>query len=163
MIDSTINNIGYNSMRIYAPTTWESDFEMAFRRLAPQLSETASVINEDEFDKLIASGSHVIVARDEHHGILGAAAVIAVNSIFGRRCRIEDVIVDISSRGNGIGANMIMYAIELAKSMQSKHIDLTSSPSREIANRLYRSIGFELRDTNIYRLELEKEDVSKND
>ena len=33
----------------------------------------------------------------------------------------------------------------------AKTIDLTSRPSREAANKLYQKLGFEQRETNIYR------------
>jgi ribosomal protein S18 acetylase RimI-like enzyme len=33
-------------------------------------------------------------------------------------------------------------------------VDLTSRPSREAANRLYQRIGFERRETNVYRYNL---------
>ena len=35
--------------------------------------------------------------------------------------------------------------------MGAKSTNLTSRPEREAANRLYRSLGFEQRDTNVYR------------
>ena len=38
---------------------------------------------------------------------------------------------------------------------RAKDVSLTSRPSREAANRLYQRIGFEPRDTNVYRFELE--------
>ena len=33
-------------------------------------------------------------------------------------------------------------------------LDLTSSPTRSVANRLYQRLGFDLRGTNVYRLVL---------
>ena len=33
----------------------------------------------------------------------------------------------------------------------ARSVDLTSRPSREAANRLYRRLGFEPRETNVYR------------
>ena len=42
-------------------------------------------------------------------------------------------------------------AIEHAFSLGAITVDLTSRPSREAANRLYQRIGFEARETNVYR------------
>lgn len=42
----------------------------------------------------------------------------------------------------------------LAGEPSAKTVDLTSRPSREAANRLYRKTGFELRETNVYRIAL---------
>jgi ribosomal protein S18 acetylase RimI-like enzyme len=37
-------------------------------------------------------------------------------------------------------------------------VDLTSRPSREAANRLYQRLGFQLRETNVYRYDLRTAD-----
>jgi ribosomal protein S18 acetylase RimI-like enzyme len=42
----------------------------------------------------------------------------------------------------------------LARELGLGFVDLTSRPSREVANGLYRSLGFQLRDTNCYRHDL---------
>jgi ribosomal protein S18 acetylase RimI-like enzyme len=44
----------------------------------------------------------------------------------------------------------------VAKEAGAKTVDLTSRPSREAANRLYQRVGFERRDTNVYRYRLER-------
>jgi ribosomal protein S18 acetylase RimI-like enzyme len=49
---------------------------------------------------------------------------------------------------------MNRHALELARSLGAKTVDLTSRPSREAANRLYQRIGFEPRETNVYRYTL---------
>jgi len=36
----------------------------------------------------------------------------------------------------------------------AKTVDLTSRPSREAANRLYLKLGFQHRETNVYRFDL---------
>ena len=48
---------------------------------------------------------------------------------------------------------------EHAASRDVRKIDLTSWPSREAANRLYRRLGFE-RQTNVYRLTLPTKDAA---
>jgi ribosomal protein S18 acetylase RimI-like enzyme len=60
-------------------------------------------------------------------------------------------VVDETARGKGVGAALNTEAISLAHEMGAKSIDLTSRPSREAANRLYQRLGFEQRDTNVYR------------
>ena len=61
------------------------------------------------------------------------------------------VVVDDAARGRGVGEALNRHAIALAGSLGATTIDLTSRPSREAANRLYRRIGFEPRETNVYR------------
>ena len=73
----------------------------------------------------------------------------------GIRAWIEDVVVDSSVRGKGIGKKLNLAALELAKQAGAKTVDLTSRPARQEANQLYRSIGFVERETNVYRFSFE--------
>ena len=54
-------------------------------------------------------------------------------------------------RGRGVGEALSLHAVERARALDAKTVDLTSRPSREAANRLYQRIGFVQRDTNVYR------------
>jgi ribosomal protein S18 acetylase RimI-like enzyme len=44
--------------------------------------------------------------------------------------------------------------LDLAARKGLRFVDLTSRPSRDAANHLYRSLGFRLRETNCYRYDL---------
>ena len=46
-----------------------------------------------------------------------------------------------------------MAAIAEATRRGAKTVDLTSRPSREAANKLYKRLGFVERDTNVYRFD----------
>jgi ribosomal protein S18 acetylase RimI-like enzyme len=52
-----------------------------------------------------------------------------------------------------VGAELNRAAIRLARELGARTVDLTSRPSREAANRLYRRLGFVERDSNVYRFE----------
>jgi ribosomal protein S18 acetylase RimI-like enzyme len=71
------------------------------------------------------------------------------------RAWIEDVVVDGEARGRGVGEALNRDALDRARALGAKTVDLTSRPSREAANRLYQRIGFIARDTNVYRFSLE--------
>ncbi|HQP45209.1 MAG TPA: GNAT family N-acetyltransferase, partial [Flexilinea sp.] len=58
---------------------------------------------------------------------------------------------DEQMRGRGVGEMLVRAAVDRARAEGAKTVDLTSRPSREAANRLYRRCGFEPRETNIYR------------
>ncbi len=73
----------------------------------------------------------------------------------GVRAWIEDVVVDDASRGGGVASTLIRAAIDRADSAGARTVDLTSRPHREAANRLYVRLGFEKRETNVYRRTLE--------
>ena len=59
--------------------------------------------------------------------------------------------MDDQARGRGAGQALVEAAVAHATSIGARTVDLTSRPSREAANRLYRRAGFELRETNVYR------------
>ena len=69
----------------------------------------------------------------------------------GTRAWIEDVVVDEDARGRGVGALLTQAALDLAVAHGARTVDLTSRPGREAANRLYARLGFEQRQTNVYR------------
>ena len=70
----------------------------------------------------------------------------------GVRAWIQDVVVDESARGRGIGEALTLRAVDLAREAGARSVDLTTRPTREAANRLYRRLGFEERETSVLRL-----------
>jgi ribosomal protein S18 acetylase RimI-like enzyme len=68
------------------------------------------------------------------------------------RARIEDIVVDEAVRGRGTGEALMREALRLAREAGAVIVELNSRPEREPANRLYRRLGFELQETNSYRL-----------
>jgi ribosomal protein S18 acetylase RimI-like enzyme len=72
----------------------------------------------------------------------------------GRHYWIEDVVVARQARGRGIGEALVRRAMDLAREAGAEFVDLTSRPAREAANRLYMRMGFEPRETTVYRYHL---------
>jgi ribosomal protein S18 acetylase RimI-like enzyme len=70
------------------------------------------------------------------------------------RAIIEDVVVDGAGRGQGVGEMLTRAALELAAKLGARTVDLTSRPTREAANRLYERMGFQRRETNVWRYTL---------
>lgn len=119
--------------------------------LIPQLSNSAPPPGADVLATITDSPAcHLLLARDDT-GILGSLTLVVFPIPTGVRAWIEDVVVDGEARGKGVGDSLNRYAIELADSLGAKTVDLTSRPTREAANRLYKRMGFEQRDTNVYR------------
>ena len=136
----------------------------AFERLVPHLSRSSPPPGKDDLAEMVgAPGTFVLVARLASDGesegsgdIVGTLTLVTFRIPTGMRAWIEDVIVDESAEGRGIGTALTERALELARAAGAKTVDLTSRPSREAANHLYRKVGFQLRDTNIYRYDLTK-------
>ena len=129
------------------------ELHSALQRLVPQLGAHKVPPDPDEIAKLIESeGSTLLVARDpdENGQIIGMLYLNVYRVPTGLRSIIEDVVVDEGNRQKGVGEALIRRAIELARDSGADGISLTSNPKREAANRLYQSVGFEIRKTNIY-------------
>lgn len=125
----------------------------ALQRLVPQLGAHKTPPTFDELTALVKSeASTLLVARepDERAPIAGVLCLTVYRVPTGVRSIIEDVIVDESMRRGGIGEALVRAAIERARGAGASGVALTSRPEREAANRLYRSIGFQLRQTNPY-------------
>jgi ribosomal protein S18 acetylase RimI-like enzyme len=130
-----------------------------FERLIPQLSASNPPPTRAEVAEMVASPATVLfIARDPGRAgeIVGALTLALFRIPTGLRAWIEDVIVDADSRGKGIGEALCLAALAHARAAGATTVDLTSRPSREAANRLYQRIGFERRETNIYRYNLKK-------
>lgn len=129
------------------------DLLESVNRLLPQLSATADLLTEEALEAIIQTpNTHLYMLLDEMQQICGMAT-LAVDALpTGRKAWIEDVVVDGSCRGRGYGRQMIEHLIEVSKALGVKSLNLTSRPTREAANRLYRSCGFKQRETNVYKL-----------
>jgi len=143
------------AVSVQEATAVDDDLVDAFTRLIPQLSRSNPPPSKDELDELVRSeASHLLVARDDNGGIVGSLTLVVFRIPTAVRAWIEDVVVDESARGQGVGEALNREALRLAGAHGARTVDLTSRPSREAANRLYQRIGFEPRETNVYRFEL---------
>jgi ribosomal protein S18 acetylase RimI-like enzyme len=101
---------------------------------------------------LKAPGATLLIARepDENGEIVGVLSLTVYRVPTGLRSIVEDVVVDEKMRRQGIGEALVRHAIDIARDAGANGVALTSNPQREAANQLYRSMGFERRNTNPY-------------
>lgn len=131
------------------------ELEAALRTLVPQLSRSNPPPSLDAVRAMLAHEAITqFVARDDGQ-IVGVATLAVFPIPTALRAWIEDVIVDESRNGQGIGRQLVEAMLDRARDLGCATVDLTSRPSREAANHLYRKVGFHERETNVYRLELE--------
>ena len=122
-----------------------------FARLLPQLSTSAAPLSKAALAGIAAHpATTVLVARDGD-SLVGTLTLVLYPIPPGLRAHIDDVVVDSAARGRGVGEALTLEAIRLAAAAGVRTVDLTSRPSRDGANRLYQRLGFELRDSNVYR------------
>ena len=147
-----------NEIKIVEITEMSQEVLEAFALLTPQLSSSASLPTWEELDDLIRSKASILLAALDtanNNRIVGSMTLAVFRLPTGVRSWIEDVVVDGNERGKGIGEKLVRAAVDRARQEGAKTVDLTSRPSREAANRLYRRCGFETRETNIYRFAIE--------
>jgi GNAT superfamily N-acetyltransferase len=123
----------------------------AFDRLLPQLSRNATPPDADALTRLVEWPGTRLLAAHLDGRLTGVLTLVMFPIPTGLRAWIEDVVVDESGRGQGVGAALAKEALRLAQAAGARTIDLTSRPSRAAANRLYERLGFQLRDSNVYR------------
>ncbi|MFV0132057.1 GNAT family N-acetyltransferase [Streptomyces sp. HMX87] len=123
----------------------------AVARLVPQLSSTAREPDHESVTGLLRSDANTLLLARVNGRAVGMLSLIMFPLPSGLRCRIEDVVVDRTARGHGVGAALTAEALRLAEAAGVRTVDLTSRPSRQAANRLYERLGFEGRDSTVYR------------
>jgi ribosomal protein S18 acetylase RimI-like enzyme len=162
-------------VRVFAVHEVTNDLMKAVQSLLPQLSSSAGRPSRQEVEDIVSSpATTLLVARDdaldeadgvagqdpvanadEPYGpIVGMLTLVTFRIPTGVRARIEDVVVDSATRGRGVGSELTRAALEIAAARGAHTVDLTSRPSREAANRLYQHLGFEQRETVVYRFAL---------
>jgi GNAT superfamily N-acetyltransferase len=147
-----------SSVEIVEATEVTPELVAAFERLIPQLSTSNPPPTADELSAIVDSPASILllaVDPDAGGAILGSLTLAWFRIPTGVRAWIEDVVVDGEARGRGVGEALNLHAIERARAVDAKTVDLTSRPSREAANRLYQRIGFVPRETNVYRFVLD--------
>ncbi|GAA3436401.1 GNAT family N-acetyltransferase [Kutzneria kofuensis] len=123
----------------------------AFARLLPQLSRSAAPLSRAALAEIAAHQATTVLVAREGSSIVGTLTLVLYPIPTGLRAHIDDVVVDSSARGQGVGEALTLAALRIATESGARTVDLTSRPSREAANRLYQRLGFVLRDSNVYR------------
>jgi ribosomal protein S18 acetylase RimI-like enzyme len=129
--------------------------ERAFKAavvLLPQLSPDSDELTRSYFKSILASENvHFFIAEIENSQIAGMLTIGTYKTPTGIKVWIEDVVVDGSHRGKGIGKELMLFAIDYSRSLGAKDVKLTSRPARVEANELYKKLGFKKYETNFYR------------
>jgi ribosomal protein S18 acetylase RimI-like enzyme len=129
----------------------------AFARLIPQLSSSNPPPDRNALQAIVdCPDVFLLLAKDEDNDgyVVGSLTLATFRIPTGLRAWIEDVVVDGDIRRSGAATALTTYAIDKARALGCTTVDLTSRPSREAANALYQKLGFELRQSNLYRYDL---------
>jgi ribosomal protein S18 acetylase RimI-like enzyme len=133
----------------------------ACQRLVPQMTSNNPPPTRAQLELLLSGGPSCLFLALESQGgsddIVGLATLIIYRVPTGLRGYIEDVVVQKTHRGRGIGEALVQACLEKARQDGCPQVMLTCNPGRDAANRLYQRMGFELRKTNVYRYSLNKD------
>jgi len=149
-------------MIIQKMTRVDQEVIQAFLKLIPQLTEYSSPPSHEELERMAASETtFVFLARggDASSPIIGTATLALLQTPTGVYGWIEDVVVDKDARHQGVGRALIETCLQKARELGLHQVNLTSRPSRKAANQLYQSMGFVLRETNLYAILLKQPDA----
>jgi GNAT superfamily N-acetyltransferase len=126
----------------------------ALARLLPQLNATLPIPTIERLQAIMADpASTLLVARDGEE-IVGTTTLIVYTTPFWIKARLDEVVVDESSRGKGVGTALVKASLEIAREKGVEVVELQSGVQREAANRFYPGLGFKRRETNVYRIVL---------
>jgi ribosomal protein S18 acetylase RimI-like enzyme len=146
------------TISVRAATEVSEGLVESFARLIPQLSSSSPPPTASELLSIIDNPNSVLfIAEVERDGVLsvvGSLTLAFYRIPTGLKAWIEDVVVDESARGLGVGEALNLAAIDESRQRGAKNVSLTSRSSREAANRLYQRLGFTPYETNLYRFGL---------
>lgn len=129
-------------------------------QLLAQVSSSAPVLDADRVREVLRTPStSVLVARLDGK-IVGMALLLTLTTLARRTGYVEEVVVDQAARGLHISTVLMTALLDLARNKGIEFVDLTSRPARTVANGLYQSLGFKLRETNCYRHDLRQDATS---
>lgn len=121
-------------------------------KLYKQLNDT---IRQLSLNQLIESNKSLVFAICKaDNNVVGIALMVSYKVISGHKGMIEDVVVDQGYRGKGIGRKLMERLLEEARNRNLDEVLLFSGHHRTAAIKLYKSLGFQLKDSGLYRLNL---------
>jgi len=141
-------------MPIEAATEANQELLDALTALLPQLNPKLKPLTMERLSTVIGDPATTLLVARYDARIVGAAAVLVYATPAFVKARIEDVVVDEHSRGKGVGEALVRRCMEVARERGAEIVELQSARWRKEANRLYPRLGFQLRESNLYRLEL---------
>ncbi|MCR6635066.1 GNAT family N-acetyltransferase [Devosia sp.] len=98
------------------------------------------------FDEISADPNHRLIVVERHNEIVGTLQISFLPGLprFGmRRSILENVHIRADQRGNGLGSQMVEWAVERCREAGCGIVQLTSNKVRLDAHRFYRKLGFE--------------------
>ena len=132
------------------------EVEAALARLLPQLNPTLEVPDTERLRRLIADPAVTLLIASDGAEIVGTTTVIVYTTPFWIKARLDEVVVDASARGKGVGEALVGAALDVGRERGAQVAELQSGrgEARKAAHRLYERLGFKIRDSDVMRIVL---------
>lgn len=133
-----------------------AELHEALNRLLPQLNPRLELPAMERLERLVEDPAVTLLVAREGGRIVATTAVVVYTTPFWIKARLDEVVVDADARGRGVGEAIVRAALDVARRKGAQIAELQSGrgPARAAAHRLYRRIGFEVRDSDIFRISL---------
>jgi len=143
-------------MKIEEVTEATAEVHEALVRLLPQLNPTLPLPTRERIERLIGDPAVTLVVARDGDRIVGTATVIVYTTPYWIKARLDEVVVDGDARGKGVGEAMVRHCLEVGRRKGAQVAELQSGRGdvRAAAHRLYKRIGFQVRDSDIFRITL---------
>src|SRR5882762_1296584 len=141
-------------MRVEAVKEITPQLMAALARLLPQLNPKLGMPDKERLQRLIKDPAATLLIAINDDDIIGTTTVIVYTTPFWIKARLDEVVVDEHTRGKGVGRALVSAALDVARGMGAQIAGLQPAVHREAANQLYLRMGFQRRETNVYRIVL---------
>src|SRR5207249_5722688 len=143
-------------MRIEVVREATPEIHAALARLLPQLNPTLPVPDMERLERLMRDPDVTLLVARDRDAIVGTTTVVVYTTPFWIKARLDEVVVDHSARGKGVGEALVKVALQIGRDRGAQVAELQSGhgPAREAAHRLYERLGFKIRETDVFRIAL---------
>jgi GNAT superfamily N-acetyltransferase len=141
-------------VRVELATEATEEVHAALERLLPQLNSQLPIPTIERLRAIVADPAVSLLFARDGGQIVGTTTVIVYTTPFWIKARLDEVVVDESARGKGVGAELVKASLDLAREKGAEVVELQSGVSRDAAHRLYARMGFKLRETDVFRIVL---------
>lgn len=98
------------------------------------------------FETIAADPHNEVIVAEDACGIVGTMQLTYIANLTfqgATRCQVEGVRIAERARGQGLGQEMIRWAVDRARDRQCRIVQLTSNKARDRAIAFYEQLGFE--------------------
>src|SRR3989442_2992983 len=144
-------------MRVEAVQEVTPQLLAALARLLPQLNPKLRVPDLERLQRLIADPAATLLVATAGDEIVGTTTVVVYTTPFWIKARLDEVVVDDSARGQGVGEALVKAALEIGRERGAQVAELQSGrgPNRVDAHRLSGRIGVQIQWSGALRSVLE--------